>query len=155
MTGDDAVTGTGLVRPAAVRVDVPAADWRDCLEHLIDLAAATGRVSDHDAALTAVLDREAEAPTGVGAGVAVPHARTDAVERPTLAFARLRTGVDFGGPDDADLLFLLLVPEGGDHVHRETLRRLSRSLLDDSTGERLRAASSPAAVADILREVVG
>lgn len=154
MTGEDAIPGAGLVHPAAIQVGVRVADRRECIEHLVDLAAATGRVSDRDAALAAVLDREAEAPTGVGAGVAVPHARTDAIDRPTLAFVRLRHSADFGGPGAADLLFLLLAPEGGDDVHLETLCRLSRRLLEDSLDERLREADSARQVAAILRGVV-
>lgn len=154
MTEEDAIPGASLVTPAAIQVDVRAANRRECIEHLVDLAAATGRVSDCDAAMDAVLDREAEAPTGVGGGVAVPHARTDAIDRPTLAFVRLRNGADFGGPSAADLLFLLLIPEGGDDVHLETLRRLSRRLLGDSLGERLRGADSAREVTGVLREVV-
>lgn len=153
MTDGTTTPGSGLVSPEAVALDEPVTGRRDCVERLVELADATGRVDDREVALRAVFDREAEGPTGVGEGVALPHARTDAVAAPTLAFVHVREAVDFGGPDDADLLFLLLVPESDD-VHLSVLSRLARALLDGGVRERLRTAETPAVAARVLREVV-
>ena len=108
-----------VVPPATVTLAEPPASKRACVGFLVDLADEAGRLDDRAATLDAVLDREAKSPTGIGEGIAVPHARTDAVTRSTLSFCRSADGVDFGGPDGepARLLFLLLVPPACPETH--------------------------------------
>ncbi|WP_225741229.1 PTS sugar transporter subunit IIA [Halorussus halophilus] len=145
-----------LVTLDLVTLAEPPAERRACIDFLLDLAVDAGRVTDRDAARSALLDRESDAPTGMGNGVAVPHAMTAAVTRPTVTFARSSHGVDFDAPDDdpATLLFCLLVPEDGGGDHLAVLSQLSRSLVDPTFRDRLAAADSEQAVVELLREAV-
>ncbi|UPW01196.1 PTS sugar transporter subunit IIA [Halorussus gelatinilyticus] len=145
-----------FVAPALVTLEEPPAERRACIEFLLDLATAAGRVTDREAARDALLEREAASPTGLGNGVALPHARTDAVARPTVAFARSERGVDFGAPDGdpATLLFCLLAPADAAADHLEALSRLSRALADPTFRSRLAEADSERAVVAAIREAV-
>ena len=74
--------------------------------------------------------REATSATGLPGGIAIPHCRTPAVDEPTLAFARLAPGVEFGAKDGpADLVFLIAAPAGGDATHLKLLTQLARALV--------------------------
>ena len=79
-----------------------------------------------------VLKREEEGSTGVGEGVAIPHAKTSAVTRPGLAFMRCLDGVEFDSLDGqpAKLFFLIAAPDSKDNVHLDVLSRLSTLLMD-------------------------
>jgi PTS system fructose-specific IIA component len=127
-----------------------------CIEYLLDLMVDSGRVADRGTALEALLAREEETTTGVGLGIGIPHAKTDAVDRPSLAFARSESGVDFGSMDDepATLVFMILVPEAGGDDHLAILSSLSRALMHDDVRDRLHAAEDEAAVQQTLREAV-
>ncbi|MCU4925651.1 fructose PTS transporter subunit IIA [Halobacteria archaeon AArc-dxtr1] len=127
-----------------------------CIEHLPSLIDDNGRVEDREAALEALLAREEQTTTGVGMGIGIPHAKTDAVSRPSLAFARADGGIDFGAMDDkpARLVFTILVPESGAEDHLSILSSLSRALMHDEGREGLSDASSPDAVQSVLREAI-
>jgi fructose PTS system EIIA component len=127
-----------------------------CIEHLLGMAVEAGRVEDREAALDALFAREEETTTGVGMGIGIPHAQTDAVTRPTVVFARSDRGVDFDAMDDqpATLIFMLLVPEGGSEEHLGMLSSLSRALMHEEIRDSLHEAESPEAVRGTLKEAV-
>ncbi|MBX0288436.1 PTS sugar transporter subunit IIA, partial [Halomicroarcula sp. F28] len=104
----------------------------------------------------ALLAREEETTTGVGMGIGIPHAKTEAVNRPSLAFVRSEAGVDFGSMDDepATLIFLILVPEEGGEDHLQILSSLSRALMHDDVRERLHGATDESEVQATLREAI-
>ena len=126
--------------------DPPADKWA-AIEHLLDLIADNGRVTDREAALEALREREAEA---------TPHAKTAAVTRPSLAFTRSSEGIDFDAMDDepAHLLFMILVPADGGEEHLGILSALSRALMHDGVRETLRSAETESTVQDAVREAV-
>ena len=86
------------------------------------------------------LAREATSATGLPGGIAIPHCRTEHVDVPTLAFARLSPGTDFGAKDGpADLAFLIAAPAGGDATHLKLLTQLARALVKKEFTDGLRA----------------
>lgn len=139
-----------------VSLEEPPAEKDACIEHLLDMAVEAGRVEDREAALEALFAREEETTTGVGMGIGIPHAQTDAVTRPTVVFARSDRGVDFDAMDDkpATLIFMLLVPEGGSEEHLGMLSSLSRALMHEEVRDSLHEAESPEDVRETLREAV-
>lgn len=139
-----------------VSLEEPPAEKEACIEHLLDMAVEAGRVEDREAALDALLAREEETTTGVGMGIGIPHAQTDAVTRPTVVFARSDRGVDFDAMDDepATLIFMLLVPEGGSEEHLGMLSSLSRALMHEEVRDSLHEAESPETVRETLKEAV-
>lgn len=90
--------------------------------------------------LDALLERERLGTTGIGHGIAIPHAKLDELDRVVGVFARLDQPVDFESLDDqpSDLIFLLLAPNSADTASLKALARISRLLRQPSTRERLR-----------------
>lgn len=137
-----------LLADEHVGVAEPPADKEACIEHLLDLLVDAGRVHDRETALADLLAREAETTTGVGHGIAIPHAKTAAVDEPAVAFARSSAGVDFDAMDGepATLLFMILVPERMGDEHLSILSALSRALMHDEVRDDLHDAASPGEV---------
>lgn len=148
----DDVTG-----PSLVTTDLDATDTAGAIDELARLLEADGRVTDRATYVAAVLAREEETGgTGMESGIAIPHAKSPVVTRPSVAFGRSANGVDFGAEDGtpADLIFLIAAPEGADDVHVTLLSRLARRLIHEEFRTSLREAGSPEDVfATIKREV--
>jgi PTS system fructose-specific IIA component len=145
-----------LTPPELVSLDEPPADKQEAIEFLLDLIVDAGRVEDREAALEALMKRESQTTTGVGMGIGIPHAKTSAVTRPSVAFARSTEGIEWESMDDkpAMLLFMLLVPEEGGEEHLEILSSLSRALIHEETREKLLEANTKAEVRATLKEAV-
>lgn len=129
----------------------------DVIRVLADRVAATGRAADGRVLAEDAIKREASVGTGVPGGIAIPHARSASVSEPTLAFSRLARKVSFGAPDgDADIVFMIAVPEGADKDHLTVLSTLARALIRDDFTAALRAASTPDEIVQLVdREVSG
>jgi PTS system fructose-specific IIA component len=145
-----------LIPTEQISLTEPPSEKEACIEFLLDRLTDAGRVENRDAALDALLAREAETTTGVGMGIGIPHAKTDAVTRPSIAFTRSEAGIDFDAMDDepATLIFMILVPEEGAADHLDILSSLSRALMHEEVRERLHEAETPADVQETLREAV-
>jgi fructose-specific phosphotransferase system IIB component len=101
------------------------------------------------------LAREGTSSTGLPGGIAIPHCRTEHVDVPTLAFARLSPATDFGAKDGpADLAFLIAAPAGGDATHLKLLTQLARALVKRSFTDSLRSAETPEEVVTLVSDVV-
>src|SRR5699024_1450528 len=82
-----------------ITLDEPPAGKDSAIEYLLDSIAEAGRVEDRKTALSALMEREEETTTGVGKGIAIPHAQTSAVDQPSVAFCRSSAGLDFDSMD--------------------------------------------------------
>jgi fructose PTS system EIIA component len=137
-----------------VDLELDAGDRFGAIEKLANLLAEQGRVSDLDAYVQAVRDREGETGgTGMESGIAIPHAKSAGVERASVAFGRAPDPIEFGD-SDADLIFLIAAPEGADDLHVKLLSRLARRLVHESFRSALREAETPEDVVARLREEV-
>ena len=133
-----------LLAPEAIELGVQVASKPDAIEKLISLHEGAGNLADVEAYREAILAREAGGTTAIGEGMAIPHAKTDAVARPALAAITVPDGVDYEAPDGkpSNLLFMIAAPSDGD-VHLEVLARLMTMLMDvDWRGELLSAGSA-------------
>lgn len=130
-----------------------AGDKRAALSLVADMAARTLAI-DGDEVLALLLAREAEGSTGVGHGVAAPHARLPGLERMRAVFVRLDHAVDFDAVDDqpVDLLFALFAPEDAGSEHLRALARASRLLRQAELREQLRLARSADALYALLAQ---
>lgn len=146
------MTETSIVDAGVVLLDVDAgADKAAVIARLTGLLADGGRVADSLTVQQAALAREAQSATGLPGGIAIPHCRSAAVRRASIAFARLRPKVDFGAPDGpADLVFLIAAPEGAGAEHMTMLTALARALVRPEFVASLRAASTPAEVVALV-----
>ena len=142
-----------LLHPEAVKV-VAAASSKKRVLH--DMAQLAGNCYDMRAEvlLEALLEREKLGPTGVGNGVALPHARSMDVDRVCGAFILLESPVDFGSVDKlpVDLIFGLFAPENAGVDHLKALAIVSRTLRDSSICAKLRANPDQQTLFTILTE---
>ena len=135
-----------------VKLDLQARGKKEVIGELVALAESAGLIRDADAIERAVLAREALASTGIGEGVALPHALIAGLERTVMAVGRSRRGVDFEAPDRAPvhLVFLIVGPKGEERSHLVLLSHLARVLRDESLRRRIADAASPGAIAQVL-----
>lgn len=148
---DDVITSNLVV------LDLDATDRDDAIDQMARRLEADGRVSDRVTYVRAVLEREKEGGgTGMEMGVAIPHAKSPAVRRASVVFARSAEGIDFGGDAEqpSTLLFLIAAPAASEDLHVTLLAKLARRLIHDSFRQRLYGADSPDAVMQILRDEV-
>ena len=136
---------------AAISLRVTASDKRKALAVTAEIAA---RSFDMDAGdiLDALLEREAVGSTGVGHGVAVPHARLTGLDRMRAVFVRLEHPVEFASIDDqpVDLMFTLFAPPNAGAEHLRALARVSRLLRQGNLREQLRQARTADALHALL-----
>ena len=130
-----------LLTPDNVVLDLRVADKRRLLEELARRSAKPAHI-DAPVIFEALNARETLGSTGMGAGIALPHARLASLSRPIGVFARLRPLVAFDAIDGqrVDLVFLLLLPSELQGEHLNTLACVARRLRDDLTRAALRAA---------------
>lgn len=135
---------TELLTPELIDLNLTANSKKEVLTKLIDLLDQAGKLDSKDEFYQAIQAREKESSTGVGHGVAIPHAKSEAVNSPALVFARSNTGVDFGSRDDkpAHLFFLIAVPETSSSQHLKILSTLSRQLMHEEFRQSLQEAAS-------------
>jgi fructose-specific phosphotransferase system IIA component len=144
-----------LINKELVLLDLDADDRSEVTRQLAERLAAAGRVTDLDGFLADVRAREEQMPTGLPGGIGIPHARSAHVTVPTLGFARVPKGVDWGAEDGpATLVFLIAAPEGGGSEHLTILAALARRLIHQSFRDSLMSAPDADAVVEIIsREV--
>ncbi len=125
------------------------------ITRLVDVLAAAGRTGDAHGLVGAAMAREEQSATGLPGGIAIPHCRSPYVDTPTIGFARLQPGVDFGAPDGpADLAFLIAAPDSGGAEHMKLLSSLARALVRKDFVESLRNAASADEVVALVEGVV-
>jgi len=144
-----------LLDRAAIAPRVAAPGKRQALSTVAEIAARSFRLRAADV-LDALLEREAVASTGVGYGVAVPHARLAGLSRMRAVFVRLDQPVAFNAVDDrpVDLIFALFAPPEANGEHLRALARVSRLLRQGEIREQLRQARSADAIRAILVQEV-
>ncbi len=146
-----AIDLTGLLKDGII-LGSQAAESRKQILHTLAIAIGDKTGLDGRSILDAVLERENLGSTGVGEGVAIPHARIEGLDVPVGAFVRLHDGVDFDAIDgrDCDLIFMLLAPHSSGADHLRALAQVSRTFRNNDLRDRLRAAGS----ADEIRAVL-
>ncbi|MGN6427280.1 MAG: PTS fructose transporter subunit IIABC [Leifsonia sp.] len=144
------------ITPELVGLDIGYGDKSAVIRALAARVVAEGRATDADALYEDAWAREQKDETGLPGGIAIPHAKSAAVTQPSLAFARLKPGVDFGASDGpADLVFLIAAPEGAAEAHLAVLSKLARSLMLDEFTAGLRAATTPEQIVALVDEAIG
>ncbi|WP_299363009.1 PTS sugar transporter subunit IIA [uncultured Paracoccus sp.] len=140
-----------ILKPAAVRSVSHVASKKRLFQDLSDLAHSVYGVNEA-ATLDALQERESLGPTGVGNGVALPHARLHGLDRVVALFMRLEKPMDFDAVDKlpVDLVFALLAPQSSGVDHLKALALVSRTLRDADLRAKLRANDDPVALHAVL-----
>ena len=140
-----------FLSPTQVMIDVKASDKSRLLEQLSTEAAAEAGLAA-DEVVREIAKREELGSTGVGNGVALPHARLPSLTTPFALFARLRHGIDFDAIDGepVDIVVLLLIPEAGDSTKGNALACVARALRDTETLRKVRSAPDREALFSVI-----
>ncbi len=134
-------------------LDVDETDRDTMIRTLAGLMTATGRVTDEDAVVRAALARVETGTTGIGDGIAIPHAKSNGVTAPVLAFARSKRGPDWKSADgsQATLIFMIAVPAAAAGTeHLKVLAQMSRALMKPAFRSAIQSATTPAEVLEAL-----
>lgn len=136
---------TDLLDVRSVALDKAPKNKKEALDTIVDLMVKSDKVNDVEGYRKLVYAREEEGTTGIGEGIAIPHGRGDAVDKPGLAAMVIRDGVDFEALDDepVTLMFLIAAPNTKENVHLDVLSKLSMMLMDEEFTENLRNAKTP------------
>ncbi|ADI26699.1 PTS fructose transporter subunit IIABC [Geobacillus sp. C56-T3] len=145
---------TDLLTKETMILALQAKTKGEVIDELAEKLAEAGAVSDVEAFKQAIWAREKQSTTGVGDGVAIPHAKTAAVKRPAVAFGRSAEGIDYESLDGkpSHLFFMIAAPEGGEQTHLEALARLSSMLMDASFRAQLETASNEEEIVRLFAE---
>ena len=135
--------------------DLKATDKNGVIEELVTLVSQSNMVKDQTQLLQDVIDRENLVTTGVGYGVAFPHAKTRAVKGIVIAFGRTAKGVDFDAMDHkpVHLFFLIAAPEDAIGAHLNVMARLSYLMKSENNRQKLMDAASPGDVLALMDNV--
>jgi len=142
-----------ILKPEAVKVISTASSKKRLLNDISDIAQSVYDIKQSKA-LEALQERETLGPTGVGHGVALPHARMPGIDRVVGVFILMEKPIDFDAVDrqPVDLAFALFAPENAGVEHLKALALVSRTLRDSSVCTKLRANTNPATLYAILTE---
>lgn len=124
---------TDLLSAKSIDLNAAPKTKEEAIDRLVDLMEQGGNLKDKAEYKKCVLARETEGTTGIGEGVAIPHAKTSAVAKAGLSAMVVKEGVDYQSLDDepAKLFFLIAAPQTKENIHLEVLGRLSVLLMDD------------------------
>ena len=122
-----------LLAAESINLNGTPAGKTEALNQCIDLMAKSGKIADVEKYRKGVFAREEEGTTGIGMGIAIPHCKSDAVNKAGLAAMVVKDGVDFESLDGtpAKIIFLIAAPNTEDNVHLQVLSKLSVMLMDE------------------------
>lgn len=135
---------TDLLKRESVELNGSVSNKQETIEKMVELMVKGGNIRDVEKYKNGVFQREEEGTTGIGEGIAIPHAKTDAVGAPGLAAMIVRDGVDYDSLDGEPvrMIFLIAAPNTEDNIHLTVLSRLSMLLMDDDFRANLMKAES-------------
>ncbi|WP_430606537.1 PTS system fructose-specific transporter subunit IIABC [Enterococcus sp. AZ170] len=134
-------------------MDLQATDKKGAIDEMVQKMYDGGRISDIDTYKNGILAREAQTSTGLGDGIAMPHAKNSAVKEATVLFAKSNSGVDYEALDGQPtyLFFMIAAPEGANDTHLQALAALSRLLIDPDFVAKLKETTTPEAVQNLFQ----
>ncbi|MGO5333969.1 PTS fructose transporter subunit IIABC [Enterococcus cecorum] len=136
---------TDLLIKDAMIMDLKATTKQAAIDEMVEKLYQVGRISDVKTFKDGILAREAQTSTGLGDGIAMPHAKNTAVKEATVLFAKSQAGVDYEALDGQPtyLFFMIAAPDGANDTHLQALAALSRKLVDADFVASLKQASTP------------
>lgn len=144
---------TDIINKDLISLELSGNTKQSIISEMIGMLKGQGVLNNEAEFEKAIYAREEVSSTGIGMGIAIPHAKTDAVKTPSLAFGLKKQPVDWESIDDepANLFFMIAVPEASaSNDHLVILTQLSRKLIDDEFREKLMKASSKEEVLELL-----
>lgn len=133
---------TDLLTADTIELNLNSNSKEAVIDELIRKLDKAGKLQDPKMFKEAILIREAQSTTGIGEGIAIPHAKTSAVKTPAIVFGRSKSGIDYKALDGqpSHLFFMIAASEGANNAHLKTLSRLSSFLMDKKFRKKLEMA---------------
>ena len=143
---------TEFITPQLIKLELSSTKKIDAIKELIGLLDASGYLTDADAFLKSVLEREKVGSTGIGKGIAIPHSRASAVREVVVAVGRSQAGIEFEALDNrpVHLIFLIAAPIESGGLYLKALARLSRLLRYQEFRNELMAAETVEEVIKVI-----
>lgn len=140
-----------------MRVPLAATDRHGAIDELVDALAGAGCIENGDAIKQLVWERELQRTTGIGEGLAIPHARCDNLADIVVAMGRPTTPIDFSSPDKrpVELVILLVSPSANTADHIQALGRISRLMVNRTFRETAYATQTPQELFDHFHTAMG
>ncbi len=153
-TAQDEYNISRLLRPETVRLNLKGKTKQEVIDELIDALDACHFLVDKERAKAAVIERERQVSTGLENGLAVPHGKSDAVDRLVAAFGIHRTGVMFDSADrqPSHFFFMMISPLTVTGPHLKALRDVIRVIHPEPNRKKILAATTPEEVIRIMGE---
>ncbi|MCY8139316.1 fructose-specific PTS transporter subunit EIIC [Bacillus inaquosorum] len=148
---------TDIISPELIEPHLSGETRDDIIDEMIQTLSDKGVLHSESGFKQAILNREQQGTTAIGMNIAIPHGKSEAVRKPSVAFGIKRSGVDWNSLDgsDAKLIFMIAVPkESGGNQHLKILQMLSRKLMDDSYRKQLLSVQTTEEAYKLLDEIV-
>jgi fructose-specific phosphotransferase system IIA component len=148
---------TDYITVDMISLDLKAKNKKEALLELSQLLGVSDSIDNYDVIETALIEREKLGSTGIGKGVAIPHAKTDFAKKLTIAFGRSNSGINFDSSDGADvkLFFVFASPISDSSTYLKILARISRLIRDEKFRNKLINASTTEDVINIIKAEEG
>ena len=145
---------TDLIDKKSINLNLKSTNKSDVINELVELMNHSENLKNKEEYKKAILAREELSTTGIGEGIAIPHAKTTAVKKASLATGISKDGIDYEAFDGslANLFFMIAAPDGANNTHLEVLARLSTILMDEDFREKLINASSEEEFLDLINQ---
>lgn len=143
-----------LLSPDLMIMDLKATTQEEAIKEMADLEVKQDVVNNEDEFIKSIWAREKESTTGIGDGIAMPHARNKYINRAAVLFAKSPKGIDYNSLDGqpVHLFFMITAPAGADNTHLQALAKLSSLLINPDVVNALKAATKPEEVIDTFKK---
>lgn len=145
---------TEMLTKETIELNLNAGTKAEVIDKMVDILFDAGKISDKEVFKEGILKRESQSSTGLEEGIAIPHAKNSAVLVPSIAFGRVKSGVDYESLDGepSTLIFMIAAPENATDSHIDTLAKLTNLLLEDEFRDKLLCAKNVEEVMTLITE---
>ena len=146
-----------LLKKQSIDLNASVADKAAAIDHLVDLRAAGGNLTDKELYKQRDLAREQEGSTGIGEGIAIPHVRLDHLRNPILAYGHSPEGLDWDAPDASPVhhVFFLVSATGAEDLHVQILAQIAKAMARPENRARLSDPPSTHELFESLKSILG
>lgn len=141
-----------LLQKNAILPDIAKTEKNEVLQQMATYMATLYGLPNGEDIAAKVIEREADMSTGIGYGIAIPHARVPGIDRLYLAVGRSLAGIEFNAIDEqpVNLLFMILSPKNTSSEHTQVLSKLSRIMSYEEVRSKLLEVKTPEQIVDVI-----